>query len=196
MTTTDRTTEPADVFDAHLARWEAAEADPDGTVERVARALAEHEPRYRSGYLTGEPDWIECGQADAEVATCSWRSDPEADAQDTAAAHHRHVAAAAIAALRPAPDAPRVDEGAVERVRALAAPGDPDARMDAYYYGFEPTGIGIIDAILSAVATAGKHYHGTDMWTDEDYGPSEEACIQAAADKAALELRAALDAAS
>ena len=76
----------------------------------------------------------------------------------------------------------------------LLAPGDPNARMDAYYYGFEATGIGIIDAILSAVATAGKAYHGTDMWAEEDEWtkPSHEARIQAAADAAAAELRAAL----
>jgi hypothetical protein len=112
MTIVDKTTEPAGVFDAHLARWEAAEADPDGTVERVARALAEHEPQYRSGYLTGEPDWFECVRADGGEVTCPWRHDPEADTDEIADAFRRHVAAAAIDALRPAPDAPRVDEGA------------------------------------------------------------------------------------
>lgn len=43
-------------------------------------------------------------------------------------------------------------------------------RMDAYYYGFEPTGVREIDVILSAVANAGKGYHHTRGWTDEDMG--------------------------
>jgi hypothetical protein len=42
-----------------------------------------------------------------------------------------------------------------------------DARMNAYYYGFERTGVGPVDAILSAVAVAGKGSHHTDGWTDE-----------------------------
>jgi hypothetical protein len=40
-------------------------------------------------------------------------------------------------------------------------------RMDAYYYGFEPTGNHAIDRILSAVACAGKAYHNTGDWTDD-----------------------------
>jgi hypothetical protein len=36
--------------------------------------------------------------------------------------------------------------------------------MDAYYYGFERTGVGFIDAILSAVAIAGKGAHHTESW--------------------------------
>jgi hypothetical protein len=40
-------------------------------------------------------------------------------------------------------------------------------RMDAYYYGFEPTGNHAIDRILSAVACAGKAYHNTCDWTDD-----------------------------
>jgi hypothetical protein len=42
-------------------------------------------------------------------------------------------------------------------------------RMNAYYYSFEKTGIVEIDRILSAVAMAGKAYHGTDQWEDETY---------------------------
>lgn len=46
-----------------------------------------------------------------------------------------------------------------------------DARMDAYYYGFERTGVGFIDAVLSAVAIAGKGSHHTESWNVEsDYG--------------------------
>ena len=40
-----------------------------------------------------------------------------------------------------------------------------DARMDAYYYTFDRTGIAVVDAILSAVAVAGKGSHSTDGWT-------------------------------
>ena len=39
-------------------------------------------------------------------------------------------------------------------------------RMDAYYFGFTPTGVESIDLILSAVACAGKAYHHTDQWLD------------------------------
>lgn len=55
-----------------------------------------------------------------------------------------------------------------EQVNAL------DSRMDAYYYGFDRTGVPEIDRILSAVAWAGKAYHHTDQWSDvkgEPYGP-------------------------
>lgn len=45
----------------------------------------------------------------------------------------------------------------------------PDAaRMDAYYYGFTRTGFGPVDAILSAVAVAGKGSHHTESWADTD----------------------------
>lgn len=46
-------------------------------------------------------------------------------------------------------------------------PFDEDKRMDAYYYGFERTGVAIIDEILSQVAIAGKGSHHTDTWSDE-----------------------------
>lgn len=42
-------------------------------------------------------------------------------------------------------------------------------RMNAYYYGFMPTGVDAIDKILSAVACAGKSFHHTEDW--EDYCP-------------------------
>ena len=50
--------------------------------------------------------------------------------------------------------------------REQIAPLPDDARMDAYYYGFERTGVGFIDAILSAVAIAGKGAHHTESWGD------------------------------
>jgi hypothetical protein len=83
VTIVDKTAEPAGVFDAHLARWEAAEADPDGTLERVARAIY-----------------------DSDNFGTDWEGESEHLRDD-----YRINARAAIAALRPAPDAPRVDEG-------------------------------------------------------------------------------------
>lgn len=40
-------------------------------------------------------------------------------------------------------------------------------RMDAYYYGFDKTGVPEIDRILSAVACAGKAFHHTNEWGDD-----------------------------
>ncbi len=66
----------------------------------------------------------------------------------------------------------------------------PELRMNAYYYGFRPTGVRAVDEILSAVACAGKAYHHTDAWCD-GYGdePSYVELIQEAADRAANLLR-------
>lgn len=72
-------------------------------------------------------------------------------------------------------------------------------RMEAYYYAFEPTGVTLIDRILSAVACAGKAYHHTEAWGDEGArqyeavhrGDSCVAWIQYAANDAAAALRAA-----
>lgn len=63
-------------------------------------------------------------------------------------------------------------------------------RMNAYYYGFEPTGVEEIDWILSAVASAGKAFHSTDQWQDKvEYGvfenESPQDYIQRMADNAA-----------
>lgn len=77
----------------------------------------------------------------------------------------------------------------------ILVPGDPEMRMEAYYYSFEPTGVAIIDEILSAVAIAGKHLHSTEDWADAEYSwqdMSEEQRIQSAADRAAAKLRAVL----
>lgn len=65
-------------------------------------------------------------------------------------------------------------------------------RLDAYYFGFTPTGDELIDRILSAVACAGKAYHNTESW-DEETPPYEDffkgknpvEWIQNAADEAA-----------
>lgn len=39
-------------------------------------------------------------------------------------------------------------------------------RMEAYYYGFDRTGVAEIDKILSAVAWAGTSFHLTEDWCD------------------------------
>lgn len=61
-----------------------------------------------------------------------------------------------------------------------------ERRMRAYYYEFKETGVGVIDDILEQIAIAGKMYHHTDSWSDED--EDNESCItkiQNAANKAA-----------
>lgn len=74
---------------------------------------------------------------------------------------------------------------------------EPEFRMDAYYYGFAPTGLLVIDRILSAVACAGKSFHHTDCWTDQctpyDHlrGETVTDWIQNAADDAADAIRRA-----
>lgn len=79
-----------------------------------------------------------------------------------------------------------------------------DARMDAYYYSFDRTGVGPVDAILSAVAVAGKGSHHTDGWNDPSgYGyykgrpglpdaDSATELIQNTANRAADQIRAAM----
>lgn len=52
-------------------------------------------------------------------------------------------------------------------VRAVMDPLPEGSRMDAYYFGFEPTGVGAVDAILSAVAIAGRGAHNTADWYDD-----------------------------
>lgn len=47
-------------------------------------------------------------------------------------------------------------------------PLNPDARMAAYYYSFDRTGCGPVDAVLSAVAVAGKGAHNTEEWTGQN----------------------------
>jgi hypothetical protein len=78
----------------------------------------------------------------------------------------------------------------------VRTPLEDSARMDAYYYSFERTGVGIIDRILSAVAIAGKGSHHTESWTDDDLakyyddGLTHIQRIQKAADDAAFILKA------
>lgn len=65
-----------------------------------------------------------------------------------------------------------------------------DLRMNAYYYWFSKTGVREIDEILSAVAMAGKAYHHTSDWGNDDYyeGHSVVDLIQEMADRAAMAL--------
>lgn len=62
--------------------------------------------------------------------------------------------------------------------------------LSAAYHDFTPTGNDAVDAILEAVACAGKAYHNTSQWDEpaeygNDGGPSHWDAIQAAANKAA-----------
>ena len=58
-----------------------------------------------------------------------------------------------------------------ERLAAATEPLTDEARMEAYYYGFERTYCGPVDAVLSAVAIAGKGSHNTGDWCErDDYG--------------------------
>ena len=69
-----------------------------------------------------------------------------------------------------------------------------ERRMDAYYYGFEPTNKDAINKILGAVACAGRAFHYTECWVDEispyDDHTGETPCdwIQNAANEAAKEV--------
>lgn len=58
----------------------------------------------------------------------------------------------------------------------------------AYWFSFRATGVEQIDEILRLVARAGKAFHGTELWADEqDFldGRSYIDMIQEAADLAA-----------
>lgn len=77
---------------------------------------------------------------------------------------------------------------------------DPSTwRMDAYYFGFERTGVPAIDRILSAIACAGKGYHNTECWDEPGSGgyphlrgDTYVEMIQNAADDAAKEFKSLL----
>lgn len=58
--------------------------------------------------------------------------------------------------------------------------------LDAYYYGFDPTGCDLVDSVLEQVARAGKAFHSTDDWNEEDLdGLSPVDKMQAAANASA-----------
>lgn len=55
----------------------------------------------------------------------------------------------------------------------------PKKIFRAYYYEFEATGDDKIDAILEAVAFAGKRYHHTNDWDEEVIGAIQRAANRA-----------------
>ena len=64
--------------------------------------------------------------------------------------------------------------------------------FNAYYFGFDATGVPEVDEVIRLVAAAGKAYHHTEYWADEDerfslYGDRDTYVkrIQEAADAAA-----------
>ena len=62
----------------------------------------------------------------------------------------------------------------------------------AYYYGFDATGNEDIDKILAMVARAGKMFHSTEFWNDEEEWIGEESvadAIQNAANQAAKNIK-------
>jgi len=62
----------------------------------------------------------------------------------------------------------------------------PTETYSAYWYSLDSTGVEAIDAILKAVASAGRSYHNTEDWTEiDDNGKSEIDYIQEAANEAA-----------
>lgn len=63
---------------------------------------------------------------------------------------------------------------------------DERLNLNAYYYGFEPTGVLAIDRVLAAVAAAGKGSHHTEDWGERyDDEPSLLERIQEAAEESA-----------
>lgn len=62
-----------------------------------------------------------------------------------------------------------------------------DRYLRAYFHTFEPTGCDAVDAILEAIAIAGKAYHNTMEWSEEDLGAPNGywALIQQRANEAA-----------
>ncbi len=63
--------------------------------------------------------------------------------------------------------------------------------LDAYYYGFYPTGCDLVDSVLEQVARAGKAFHSTDDWNEEDLdGLSPVDKMQAAANASAKTIMA------
>lgn len=68
--------------------------------------------------------------------------------------------------------------------------GRGDWMLSSYFIDFDPTGNDDVDLILGAVALAGKMYHSTEWWADDEdgHGYSLNDLIQAAANSAAKRL--------
>jgi hypothetical protein len=63
-------------------------------------------------------------------------------------------------------------------------------KMNAYYYGFDETGVDVIDDLLEQIAIAGKMHHNTNAWADtDDNGESYISRIQQSARVAAETFR-------
>lgn len=60
----------------------------------------------------------------------------------------------------------------------------PENRGDAYYFSLDHTGVPAIDAVVGAIAWAGKCAHSTEDWTSEHIGWID-AAIKGAADELA-----------
>src|SRR5690554_5277463 len=61
-----------------------------------------------------------------------------------------------------------------------------DNRMSAYFFGFDSTTSDAVNDVLAAVAFAGKAFHSTEQWGDDDYMPFTMVdLIQATANEAA-----------
>lgn len=56
--------------------------------------------------------------------------------------------------------------------------------FNAYYYSLKATGCGAVDAILKAVAWAGKGYHNTEDWSSTEYSPDGKSCVEVIQDAA------------
>lgn len=85
-------------------------------------------------------------------------------------------------------------EAATAYLAALPAPdlaGKHERYMRAYFHEFTPTRVDAVDAVLEAIALAGKGYHYTGDWTDADqYGPDGYwSLIQLVANNAAVAFR-------
>lgn len=92
----------------------------------------------------------------------------------------------------------------IDRLRTLGGDGEApkpdllepadDPYLTSYYFGFDATGVGVVDRILEAVCRAGKAYHSTEMWNDpwDNTEPSERDLIQNAANASAAAIRATL----
>lgn len=68
--------------------------------------------------------------------------------------------------------------------------------LGSYWFGFDETGVDSIDSVLSAICLAGKGYHSTEFWNEdnkEDYeqfrGKSYIEWIQNSANDAAKEIQ-------
>lgn len=74
-------------------------------------------------------------------------------------------------------------DGSEKKDSSASETGKP-LRMNAYYYSFNETGSLEIDGILSAVAVAGKAFHHTQNWSDEDSNYGDGSLIDLIQNKA------------